>query len=200
MIEVVDLFPTPLGIYSNVLDDCDIEKIKDDLEPLYERRDTSQFDQTAGNLNSLPEFSVLRDKIVQAAQDFYSNILSFEGELQMTQMWGNRYKENEFIHPHYHPNSFISGVYYIETGNSPLVFENPRPYTTMSIWPPYKYLNSYTASNNTWNVQPNTAYFFPSTLRHQSASGDTRISISFNLIPNVLGRPEGLNHTIVKGS
>jgi len=199
MIEVANLFPTALGIYSDVLDTHEIEKIKGDLELLYRRKGSSQFDQTAGNLNLLPEFSILKDKILSSAHLYYNEVLMFDGELKMTQMWGNRYSQHEFIHSHYHPNSFISGVYYIETGNAPLVFENPRPHTAMSIWPPYKSLNAYTASNTTWSVQENTAYFFPSTLKHQSAPGDTRISISFNLIPTVLGHEDTLDYTVIEG-
>lgn len=100
----------------------------------------------------------------------------------ITQSWLNYGTENNYHSIHNHPNSFISGVMYIEADRNTdsILFINSA-YKQINLEPTsYDNLNA-----NTWKVPVNTGdiIIFPSNLAHGVDTVDSkrhRVSIAFN--------------------
>lgn len=108
-------------------------------------------------------------------------------QVKIASSWGNTLRKDEPIHPHTHPNSYISGVLYLTGGSSlnfhhPLVTEDLFTFRPVVVWD---------AENpHTWQVmsvtpEPGALFLFPSKLKHHVDSNETefRYSIAFNTLP-----------------
>ena len=90
-------------------------------------------------------------------------------------------------HPkHAHPNSFLSGVYYVQTpsGADTINFHDPRVQPAI-IRPPVTELVAANADQAVISVTDGTLLLFPSWLEHSvdvNASEGIRISASFNIM------------------
>ena len=87
---------------------------------------------------------------------------------------------------HAHPNSFLSGVYYVETrpGADTITFHDPRSQAAV-IRPPVTQLVAVNADQAVVTVRNGTLLLFPSWLQHSvdpNTSKGNRISVSFNLM------------------
>jgi len=85
---------------------------------------------------------------------------------------------------HCHPNSFLSGVYYVntteETGN--IFFQDPRPGANMSMCPVTEF-TPWTIRQVSYQPTPGGMLIFPSWLYHgvgPNLSETPRVSLSFN--------------------
>ena len=126
-----------------------------------------------------------------------------ELDLYITQSWLNITKPREHHHEHSHPNSIISGVFYIHTEEGDCItFGDPN----FKI----KEVVKFNVEFNTWNAAycsvpsyKNELLLFPSWLDHQvhpNINATTnRISVSFNtFVRGVLGREEDLYKLVLK--
>jgi uncharacterized protein (TIGR02466 family) len=119
----------------------------------------------------------------------FCKIFSFKDDLEpfIDNLWVNINGYKDFNQTHYHPNSIISGAYYINvpenSGN--IVFHN----SAFDLMYPLNYfkINSFNQYNSsTWWVKPknNLLILFPSWFKHHvepNLSNEKRISISFNI-------------------
>lgn len=101
-------------------------------------------------------------------------------KIYITQSWINYTYNLQEHHHHYHPNSFLSGVFYIETNNDSLTFINPlRPNIVIE-----SLVNTeYNSGEIHIPVNANDLVIFPSYLEHkvtQLKRQGTRISLAFN--------------------
>ncbi len=115
----------------------------------------------------------------------------------ITQSWMNVCQQGDRHHEHHHPNSFISGVLYIDTCDQDYIqFNSLRGKTDQIRIDSIKW-EKYNAAS--WNVMVNNMdlLLFPSTLQHQVPYKDyegQRISLSFNtFLSGKLGMQKGLN-------
>ena len=103
-------------------------------------------------------------------------------EFYITQSWVNYNSKGEKHHRHMHPNSIISGVYYVQGNKSPINFHS----NDKNIFPLKLNFKEYKIENSTshWiDMEPHKLFLFPSNLEHSVDTNDsdvTRISISFN--------------------
>lgn len=86
---------------------------------------------------------------------------------------------------HSHPNNFLSGVYYVRTGEGAdtINFHDPRKQASV-IRPPVTELTAQNTDQVVVRVPEGTLLLFPSYLEHSvdaNGSADERVSISFNL-------------------
>ena len=86
---------------------------------------------------------------------------------------------------HNHPNSILSGVYYVKTPENcgGIFFSDPRPASQMIV-PPSVEFNSWTLPRITYKAYEGTMLIFPSWLSHgveMNMSNDDRVCISFNI-------------------
>ena len=102
-------------------------------------------------------------------------------------------------HFHFHPNSIISSVYYLQVPKvgAPITFYHSKQ---QSLFPQfefnYKEWNEFNSMSWWIPAIENSLLLFPSTLRHgvnDNTSDTPRISMSFNVWAENLGEPENLN-------
>jgi uncharacterized protein (TIGR02466 family) len=110
--------------------------------------------------------------------------LSFE-RLVITQSWANKASAGQAHHRHWHPNSFMSGVFYLTSGESGQThFFQKDPWRNFFL-----VSGNSTADDRLTQTEMPIAgklLLFPSSLVHSVApfkSDDVRITISFNVFP-----------------
>ena len=106
-------------------------------------------------------------------------------EIHMTDCWVNIMPETAAHSMHLHPNSFISGTYYVVTpaGCPGLKFEDPRLSSLMAAPPKLPNVRDENRLYTTYPAEAGNVILFESWLRHEVAQNRTkeeRISISFN--------------------
>lgn len=137
--------------------------------------------------NVSPHFAKLRKEIDKHINRYLQD-LDYDCSLKdlcMNTMWVNVMPKGAYHTMHIHPQSVISGTYYLQIpqGSSCIKFEDPRWSSFMNS--PRKKTKAQTYNQLFFEVLPKEGdlVFFESWLRHevpQNKSKDPRISISFN--------------------
>lgn len=114
-------------------------------------------------------------------------------DLLITQMWINRNGPGDYNKLHAHPNSLLSGAYYVQMppqgGN--IEFHDPVPVRPMMGFPT-RAGGSGTPSSVELKCEEGMLLVFPSWLQHgvqPNRSSDYRISVSFNVAFRAKKRP-----------
>jgi uncharacterized protein (TIGR02466 family) len=185
---VTPLFSTP--IYQvDLQDELDVDQYNDMLTTILSP--DFKFTENIGNsLSSDHRFldqykdTAFYNILVNHVKNYFYNVLSANNNIDIfiTESWVNVAEPNDWHHPHYHPNSIVSGVYYFSNDphSSPIVFFSPRKPTIEFQKSKLDILTS-----NTWSMPTPacTLYLFPSYLEHtvpKNMSSKNRISMSFN--------------------
>ncbi|TAG27313.1 MAG: hypothetical protein EAZ36_07010 [Verrucomicrobia bacterium] len=146
---------------------------------------------TYASMNRLHQFSStfggLEKKLGKHVRAF-AKALDFDlrgRDVHMTDCWVNIMPENAAHSMHLHPNSFISGTYYVVTpiGCPGLKFEDPRLASFMAAPPKTPNGREENRLHTTYPAEAGNVILFESWLRHevsQNRSTEERISISFN--------------------
>ncbi len=177
-----NLFPTTVGM-------VDIERELTDKEMKFilgqERR------PNMGNTTSVDNF-VLKQKplkdlnsfLIQSVNKYFDELYkpSTEVSLYITQSWINYTEPGQFHHKHAHPNSFVSGVFYIDSDNSKdRIYFYKDSYEQLKVMP--REWNLFNSESWWFEANKGRLVMFPSSLTHmvQTVEADkTRISLSFN--------------------
>lgn len=181
--EIINLFPQPVGIR-----DLDRSLTAAELKCL-----TGQPQRPNQGNTSSQDTYVLDQKVmrgfrtwIQAQLDeYFAETITPESavSLRITQSWTNHTDGGHWHHKHSHPNSIISGVFYVqsEPGRDRIHFyrdEVRQLKVRPSAWHMY--------NSESWWLEsiPGRLLLFPSTLTHMveaiPADAPTRISLSFN--------------------
>ena len=127
-----------------------------------------------------------------------------EVEFYITQSWLNVTKPGGYHHEHSHPNSIISGVFYISTEeDDKITFIDPNHKVKELIKFEQEEFNPFNSANWFFSVVTNQLVLFPSWLNHkvevnEKATTD-RISLSFNtFVKGTLGLRTDLTELILK--
>lgn len=124
-----------------------------------------------------------------------------ETEIAITQSWLNYQGTNGSHHRHYHPNSFISGVFYVdaESNIDNISFYNPRQdaFKIESM-----FYSEYNTEQVIFPISEGDLILFPSYLPHsvdqRERNDKQRISLAFNtFIKGVVGSKRGLTELIL---
>ena len=188
-----NIFPTPVAWFNN---DSGINKLqKKYLTSLKRKNNVGNEISLDRNVLESKELKVLKNWIVNNINMYFEEIYKPKSkvELYITQSWCNYTKENQHHHKHRHPNSFISGVYYIDV--------NEQKDTITFFNDIYKQLNIEASEYNLYNstswffkLKNNSLVLFPSSLEHmvESVTSKTeRVSLSFNtFLKGYLGQDE----------
>ena len=114
-------------------------------------------------------------------------------ELYITQSWLNYTENNQYHHRHEHPNSYISGVLYINSDikTDSIKFFHNNTYIPISPDIDKKRWNHFNSRSWWFSVDTGTLVMFPSSTTHQvdvKEGNNTRISLAFNtFIKGTLG-------------
>ena len=107
-----------------------------------------------------------------------------EVSLRVTQSWLNYCKPGEWHHKHAHPNSFISGVFYLQTTAEDKIYFYRDGYQQIKM--PSENWNVWNSESWWFEAPQGRLILFPSSLTHmvETVKGEnTRISLSFNTFP-----------------
>ena len=137
----------------------------------------------------------------ECIDDYCNTIMNSNQRLVITQLWGNRNPKGSKHHEHVHPNSIISGVFYLRQDPKlpPIQFSKANQHA-MKLDP--KKYNSYNAETFLLPCTAGELILFPSNLRHSVPTNmgeDERISLSFNTFSiDALGSEENLTHLDIR--
>ena len=161
---------------------------------------------TSDNLHTKEEFSQLVELIDREAREYFKLEMGLEEEdLYLSCMWANVQIDGCRHHAHIHPNSYFSGVLYLEIPEGQdidhgIIFVvDPRPAKLMQQ-ADFKKYNVLSDRSYGFKPQVGTMLLFPSWLEHGTdvckiGIGKKRVSVSFNY---VLSRSSGetmkINH------
>jgi uncharacterized protein (TIGR02466 family) len=182
---IFNLFPTAVGIFdlNRELTKTEIDFIKNQTKRENQGNKTSEDKEILNN----SKLKNIRKFIESSVDEYYKNVYvpKNENSLRITQSWCNYTEPGEYHHKHEHPNSFISGVFYLQANiETDRIYFYKNGYQNLKTTP--KDFNAY--NSDSWWLEAFTGrmYIFPSSLTHmvETVHGiDTRISLSFNTFP-----------------
>jgi len=125
-----------------------------------------------------------------------------EYDFYITQSWINGYRQHEFVGRHYHPNSIISGLFYIKNAtNCKINFYDPA-YTKRELKMRRKNHTPYNTMLASVVVEDGDVILFPGWLEHSTTPNNNttdRISLAFNVFAKgIYGEYEELNMITIK--
>ncbi len=179
------IFPTPIYI----------SKLDRELTPLelkFVDKSKNDFYKNDGNitsnnnyiLNEKP-FANIKKELDLRVKDYFNKVISPANSITpyITQSWLNYTETNQYHHKHAHPNSLVSGVFYINCHeeHDKIKFFNDN-YKTIKL--EVKDWNMWNSESWWFSVKTGDIILFPSSLTHmvETKQGDnTRISLAFNV-------------------
>lgn len=187
-----NLFPTPIGFFK-----YDGELDKDFLINQPQRANE-------GNTTSEDTYILKHKKLLNLRQFIEKCLHEYlmatycpknDTRLKLTQSWLNWTKPGQHHHKHAHPNSLISGCFYVNAHRTTdKIFFYREDYQRIDM-PPVEW-NPYNSKSWWYSVGSGDLVLFPSSLTHmvQPVEGeDTRISLAFNTFPiGVIGDENSL--------
>jgi uncharacterized protein (TIGR02466 family) len=196
------IFPTP--VYMSKLD-RDLTK----KELSFIDKSKLDFYKNEGNITSNDNyilnqkvFSKLKEDLDLRVQDYFKKVLSTTDAVTpyITQSWLNYTETNQFHHKHAHPNSLVSGVFYVNCHEEfdKIKFFND---TYKTIKPEIKDWNLYNSESWWFTVKTGDIILFPSSLTHMVENKEgtnTRISLAFNVfIKGTIGNNKNLTELVL---
>lgn len=182
---LVALFPTPVGefYFDKQLTQEQLSYLNDQKQKPNEGNTTSEFRKILDDecVKDLREF------INASIAEYMANTFApkFDVKLQITQSWMNYTKPGQFHHKHAHPNSFVSGVFYVNA--------DPEKDKIYFFKEGYERIKLETENWNLFNseswwipVATNKLVLFPSNFTHMVQTveaQETRVSLAFNTFP-----------------
>ena len=147
-------------------------------------------------LNEKP-FLNIKKELDLRVKDYFKKVISSTDAVTpyITQSWLNYTETNQFHHKHAHPNSLVSGVFYINCHeeHDKIKFFNDN-YKTIKL--EIKDWNMWNSESWWFPVKTGDVILFPSSLIHmvETKQGDnTRISLAFNVfIKGTVGNNKNL--------
>ena len=196
------LFPTAVGKFT-----LDREFTKQELKFVEEQeRRPNMGNQTSVNNYVLKEkpLKKLSDFLIDSANKYFSEVYRPKDnvKLYITQSWLNYTSRSGYHHKHAHPNSFISGVFYVnaDVTKDKIFFYGREEYKQIKLEPTdYNLYNS-----ESWWLEAGAGvlYLFPSSLTHMVPTidhDDTRISLSFNtFLKGTIGENSNLTELLIE--
>ena len=147
-------------------------------------------------------FKNLKEGLDLIVKDYFDKVISPANNITpyITQSWLNYTETNQYHHKHAHPNSLVSGVFYINCHeeHDKIKFFNDK-YST--IKPEIKEYNIWNSESWWFPVKTGDVILFPSSLTHmvETKQGDnTRISLAFNVfIKGTVGNNKNLTELVL---
>lgn len=179
------LFPTPVAFFTL---DRDYTKAElDYVKNLTQRGNMGNTSSENNYVLASPELADIADFVKQSVKQYLDSVYApiRDVNLRVTQSWCNYTKPGQFHHKHEHPNSFVSGVMYLQSDPKlDRIYFYRAGYQQLKL--PTETFNAYNSESWWFEAVPGQLILFPSHLTHMvetTTSADTRISMSFNTFP-----------------
>jgi len=186
--QLENLFPIPVGFFK-YNDEIDIDV---NQPQRVNQGNTSSVDNYV--LKKLPDLTTFIEKSLHT---YLMSTIAPKNDvrLRITQSWLNWTKPGQYHHKHAHPNSLISGCFYVKANKeTDKIFFYKDKYQQIKF-PPIEW-NPYNSESWWFPVGSGDLVFFPSDLVHmvEPVGGEeTRISLAFNTFPvGYVGDEDGL--------
>ena len=178
------IFPTPIYISK-------LNRELTNKELLFINKNKLNINKNEGNITSSNNY-ILNDKLFKdlkleldlKIQDYFDKIICPANNITpyITQSWLNYTETNQYHHKHSHPNSLVSGVFYINCDNK---FDKIKFFKEdyKTIKPEIKTWNLWNSESWWFPVKTGDIILFPSSLTHMVETKEgtnTRISLAFN--------------------
>lgn len=185
-VEINGIFPTP--IYKNYLNRDFSEK-----EISFFEESKKEDYKNIGNTTSLDTYILnnkklknLKEDLTFMLNDYFNKIICPKDDVfpYITQSWLNWTSSKEYHHQHFHPNSILSGVLYInaDANNDNIDFIDGT-YDAIKFEPRPDKLNPFNGKGATFRVETGMVILFPSKLNHSvviKKGENVRVSLAFN--------------------
>ena len=196
------IFPTPIYISK-------LNRELTSLELKFVDKSKKDFYKNDGNITSNNNYILnekpfvnIKKELDLIVQDYFDKVISPANNITpyITQSWLNYTEKNQYHHKHSHPNSLVSGVFYINCHkeHDKIKFFHDR-YKTIRL--EVKDWNIYNSESWWFSVKTGDVILFPSSLIHmvETKQGDnTRISLAFNVfIKGTVGNNKQLTELIL---
>lgn len=176
------IFPTPVGIFD--LGREFTEKEISIIMGFGRRPNTGNTTSDERYIFKKRELKNLKKFAEDCVAEYFEKVYSpkHEVSLRITQSWANYTEKGQFHHKHEHPNSFVSGVFYVNADAAlDKIYFFKNKYDQLKIPPKEWHLHN----SDSWWFEAVTGklMIFPSSLTHMVQtveSEKTRVSISFN--------------------
>ena len=187
---IIGLFPVSLASTTVDLPDASLIKWQHQTD----------FKQSVYDLHTIAEWQTFASTITDYCARYLTEIGYKSQTVWITQMWANEYPAGTGIPTHVHSNSLLSGCVYFDN-NSPTVFYNQRQKQLEMIQIPVETVTAYNSEYFTVEAIKGRMVVWPSWMPHSSepAKG-TRLTVSFNILPEELGKPDGFNYVDLRRS
>ena len=198
--ELLTVFPTPVQIYKHE------DSIEKELKYIENIEWTPQV--ANGNFKTKDSYLTKHEQLKnitsffkECIDDYCNTIMNSNQRVVITQLGGNRNPKGSKHHEHVHPNSIISGVFYLRQDPKlpPIQFSKANQHA-MKL-DPRKY-NSYNSETFLLPCTAGELILFPSNLKHSvpiNQGEEERISLSFNTFSiDALGSEESLTHLDIR--
>ena len=198
--ELLQIFPTPILITKYQGDLSKELKYVDDL-PYKEQKSNANFKSQDTYLLEIEELKNIKNFFYESLNKYTKNISQSDQRLVITQCWANKNPPGSKHHEHVHPNSILSGVFYLRQDKTlpPISFSKSIQHAMKLDPKKYNNLNSETF------LLPCTdgeLLLFPSNLKHSvptNVGKEARISLSFNTFSvDTLGSEDSLTHLDIR--
>jgi uncharacterized protein (TIGR02466 family) len=213
-LEIMSLFPTPvLRVRVQEYFKDEIWRLKQlEMEHVYDNnvtKDLNHFKSIESYCLDLPGMEKLKAYIEKEVKDFYVHGLAIDGDIMITQSWVNRNINGGGTHTHYHNNSVISGVYYMDVPDNTTLIKFYKADVDRStvyrldpeVNPNLLSGNPYAQTVATIPVANSEILLFPSYLPHSvpdMATSKDRWTLAFNTVPVILGSRNTLTELLIK--
>jgi uncharacterized protein (TIGR02466 family) len=186
--EIIPVFPTFIHkTYSKDL--FDIDQLCKSLTQIRDLEDPNiACWQSNDQLHTLDQFKTLADAVLYQTEDILNGYGVIRDSHYITSMWGNIYDPNIAHAVHLHPNSYLSGVIYLNAPENcgPIIFHDPRPASNMIEFSYHSY-NIRNGKTLIEHPENGMMLIWPSWLSHGVENGkcekeEKRISIAFNVM------------------
>jgi uncharacterized protein (TIGR02466 family) len=197
--EVMALFPTPVSKWNYGQDfSKEIEFINDKFTKDVRRNAGGNFATTNVRVLNYPELNNISEFINSCLQEYLEKVISPTENVKpyVTLSWINFTNKDQSHHRHWHGNSLVSGVFYLNANKDIDKITFHKEHQSIIEFKPstFNLFNS-----QSWWVPVGTGdlILFPSTLIHEVdkvVNNETRISLSFNtFVKGELGNEQYLN-------
>jgi uncharacterized protein (TIGR02466 family) len=182
-VEHQEIFSTHLFIKDDFISPDIIYTMKGEVLDQYIRDKRPNW-QSSPNLDKMEIFKDFTREVSKSSFEILDKLNYKADEIEITDMWANVLKQHETHQPHTHSNNFLSGVFYLDAGETTpgITFQDPRPGAGVIL--PRKKIDNNNTNLLHYTAKTNRIIIFPSWLVHwvpTNLSTSNRISISWNI-------------------
>jgi uncharacterized protein (TIGR02466 family) len=193
--QLMNLFPTPVTMTNIGRDftEDELQLCKTDISIFKDEENGMQNHQSQDFylFDNFVELKNIKNFCEHQLEQYLKDIEGVDidlATLRITQSWLNKNKPQEFHPQHLHPNSYLSGVFYINClPNDGINFTNRTLGNYNSIKFPVKKNTAWNTEGAMINIKEGDLILFPSWMPHYVGVNETkdkeRISLSFNTFP-----------------